>query len=160
MVRRAFFSFHYDNDVTRANVVRNSWVTRGKEAAGFIDKAEFEKLKIQGQKAIYDWIDNQLTGTSVTVVLIGAETLNRKYVQYEILESYKRGKAIIGVQIGNIKNLSGLISSSQSQYTKIGKDDAGKDIWFSDVIEGFYNYSSDDGYSNLGTWIENAANKK
>lgn len=160
MARRAFFSFHYDNDVTRANVVRNSWVTRGKEAAGFIDKAEFEKIEMKGQTAIYNWIDNQLTGTSVTVVLIGSETLNRKYVQYEILQSYKKGNAIIGVQIGGIKNLSGLTSISQSRYTKIGTDIYGKDIFFSDVIQGFYNYSSDDGYSNLGTWIENAVIKK
>lgn len=28
-------------------VVRNSWVTQGKEAAGFTDKAEFEKPKEQ-----------------------------------------------------------------------------------------------------------------
>lgn len=158
MARRAFFSFHYDNDVTRANVVRNSWVTRGKEAAGFVDKAEFEKIKMQGQQAIYNWIDTQLTGTSVTVVLIGSETLNRKYVQYEILESYKKGKAIIGVQIGDIKDLSGMTSSSQSKYTKIGKYDNGEDILFNDVIKGFYNYSSEDGYSNLGKWIEDAAN--
>ena len=41
MVRRVFFSFKYE-DVSRAMVVRNSWVTQGKEAAGFIDAADFE----------------------------------------------------------------------------------------------------------------------
>lgn len=45
MARRVFFSFHYDEDVNRSMIVRNSWVIQGKEAAGFIDKAEFEKLK-------------------------------------------------------------------------------------------------------------------
>lgn len=34
MARRVFFSFHYDNDITRSMTVRNSWVTQGKEAAG------------------------------------------------------------------------------------------------------------------------------
>ena len=43
MARRVFFSFHYENDINRSMTVRNSWVTQGKEAAGFIDKAEFEK---------------------------------------------------------------------------------------------------------------------
>ena len=52
MARRVFFSFHYDNDVWRANTVRNSWVTQGKEAAGFIDKAEFEKIRRTGDKAV------------------------------------------------------------------------------------------------------------
>ena len=45
MARRVFFSFHYDNDINRSMVVRNSWVTQGKEAAGFIDKADFEQIK-------------------------------------------------------------------------------------------------------------------
>ena len=44
MARRVFFSFKY-KDVSRAMVVRNSWVTQGKEAAGFVDAADFEKNK-------------------------------------------------------------------------------------------------------------------
>ena len=40
MARRVFFSFHYDDDINRSMTVSNSWVTEGKEAAGFIDKAE------------------------------------------------------------------------------------------------------------------------
>ena len=44
MARKVFFSFKYE-DVSRAMVVRNSWVTQGKEAAGFIDSADFEKVK-------------------------------------------------------------------------------------------------------------------
>ena len=58
MARRVFFSFEY-GDVSRAMVVRNSWVTQGKEAAGFVDAAEFEKLKKQGDAAIKRWIDSQ-----------------------------------------------------------------------------------------------------
>lgn len=71
--------------------VRNSWVTQGKEAAGFIDKAEFEQIKRQGDLAVHRWIDKQLEGTSVTVVLIGSETLNRSFVKYEICKSLQKG---------------------------------------------------------------------
>ena len=85
MARRVFFSFHYDNDINRSMTVRNSWVTQGKEAAGFIDKAEFEQIKRQGDTAVHNWIDKQLEGTSVTVVLIGSETLKRPFVQYDII---------------------------------------------------------------------------
>lgn len=95
MARRVFFSFHYDNDINRSMAVRNSWVTQGKEAAGFIDKAEFEQIKRQGDVAIHNWIDKQLEGTSVTVVLIGRETLNRPFVQYEICKSLQRGVCFI-----------------------------------------------------------------
>jgi hypothetical protein len=34
MSRRVFFSFKYD-DVGRAMIVRNSWVTKDREARGF-----------------------------------------------------------------------------------------------------------------------------
>ena len=60
MSRKVFFSFHYQNDISRSMVVRNSWVTQGKEAAGFTDKAEFEKLKRTGDSAVKRWIDSQL----------------------------------------------------------------------------------------------------
>lgn len=52
MARRVFFSFHYDNDINRSMTVRNSWVTQGKEAAGFVDKAEFEQTKRKGNQAV------------------------------------------------------------------------------------------------------------
>ncbi|EKY7872340.1 TIR domain-containing protein, partial [Enterococcus faecium] len=113
MVRRVFFSFHYA-DVTRAMVVRNSWTLRGTKEAGFVDKAEFEKVKRNGDIAIKNWIDNQLIGTSVTVVLIGKETLDREYVKYEIQESYKRGNAILAVNIGKIKDFNQMTTTSQS----------------------------------------------
>jgi len=44
----------------------------GKGSGGFIDAANFEKLKKQGDAAIKRWIDDQLKGTSVTVVLVAA----------------------------------------------------------------------------------------
>ena len=59
MARRVFFSFKYKQDVSRAMVVRKSWITQEREAAGFIDAADFEKLKRQGDTAIKNWIDKQ-----------------------------------------------------------------------------------------------------
>lgn len=40
---KVFFSFEYQHDVTRAMVVRNSWVAQGRVAAGFVDAAEFQR---------------------------------------------------------------------------------------------------------------------
>jgi hypothetical protein len=68
-------------------IVRNSWVAQGKEAAGFIDAADFEEVEGQGENAIKNWIDKQLNGTSVTVVLVGNKTCNSKWVKYEIKKS-------------------------------------------------------------------------
>ena len=89
MARKVFFSFKYE-DVSRAMVVRNSWVTKDKESAGFIDKAEFEEVKKKGDQAIKNWIDSQLKGTSVTVVLVGEKTCDSKWVKYEIEKSVSK----------------------------------------------------------------------
>lgn len=105
MARKVFYSFCYGDDINRCMVVRNRWVTYGNQIqSGIIDKAEFEKIKRTGDQAVYRWINKQLEGTSVTVVLLGTNTLSRKFVQYEICESIKRGNAIVGIHINNIRD--------------------------------------------------------
>jgi hypothetical protein len=141
MARRVFFSFEY-GDVDRAMVVRNSWVTKEREAAGFYDAAEFEKVKQQGDVAIKKWIEDQLIGTSVTTVLVGADTCTSKWVTYEIEKSIERGNGLLGIDISQIKNL-------QQKVT----------ICCGTIPKGysFYRWYSDKGYENLGTWVEAAA---
>ena len=64
VARRVFFSFHYERDVQRASVIRNSWVTKpNSEEAGFIDAANWEEVKKKGEPSIKAWIDRQLDGT-------------------------------------------------------------------------------------------------
>lgn len=157
-MRRVFFSFHYENDINRSMTVRNSWVTQGKEAAGFIDKAAFEQVKRQGKDAVHRWIDQQLEGTSVTVVLIGSETLNRPFVQYEICKSLQRSNAVIGVLIHGIKDMCTLMTSNRGNiHSIIGYYDNGVPAYFDEICDGIYDYSAQNGYLNLGSWIEKAA---
>ena len=141
MTRRVFFSFEYE-DVSRAMVVRNSRVTQGKETAGFIDAADFEEIKRQGDIAIKNWIDNQLKGTSVTIVLVGKKTCNSRWVKYEIEKSKDIGNGILGIDISKIKNLQGKTSERCGQVPK-GYN--------------FYLWNNDKGYENMGDWIEKAA---
>lgn len=141
MARRVFFSFKY-KDVSRAMVVRNSWVAQGKEAAGFIDAADFEALKRKGDTAIKNWIDNQLQGTSVTVVLVGDKTCNSRWVKYEIEKSIEIGNGLLGIDISKIRDLQGNTSD------RCGKIPKGYN---------FYLWNNDDGYNNMGGWIEKAA---
>lgn len=141
MVRRVFFSFKYKKDVSRAMVVRNSWVTQGKEAAGFIDAADFEKLKRLGDQAIKAWIAGQLKGTSVTVVLVGAATCSSRWVRYEIEQSKALGHGLLGIDISKIKDFNGDTTERCGEIPK-GYD--------------FYLWYKDDGYNNMGDWIEKA----
>lgn len=160
MARKAFFSFHYKNDVVRANQVRNSWVTKGDtEAAGFVDAADFEKVEREGDVAIKNWIDKQLSGTSVTVVLIGSQTSERDYVKYELQKSYAKGNGMLGIYIHKCKDLSGKTSAKGANtFGEIGKDKNGSSVYFSASYP-CYDWIDDDGYNNLGKWIELAAKK-
>ena len=142
MARRVFFSFKYKPDVSRAMIVRNSWVTQGKEAAGFVDAADFEKIKRQGDTAIKRWIDNQLNGTSVTVVLVGALTCSSRWVKYEIEKSEQIGNGLLGIDISKIKDLE------ENTTDRCGKIPEG---------HSFYFWNKNDGYNNMGDWIEAAA---
>jgi hypothetical protein len=158
MARSAFFSFHYNNDVWRANIVRNCWVTKpDRETAGFIDAAAFEEIKKKGDTEIKKWIDNQLSGTSVTIVLIGSETSNREYVLYELQRSLSKGNGMLGIYIHNIKDQYGNTSTQGSNaFGEIGRDKNDNPVYFS-IDYPTYDWVDDDGYNNLGSWIEKAA---
>ena len=139
-------------------VVRNSWVTQGKETAGFIDKAEFEQIKRSGDKAVHNWIDKQLEGTSVTVVLLESETLNRPFVKYEICKSIARGNAIIGIYIDGVRDMCTFSYSTKANvHTIIGRYEDDTPAYFDEICDGIYDYVTQNGYQNMGYWIEKAA---
>jgi sugar-specific transcriptional regulator TrmB len=107
MARRTFFSFHYQRDIWRINQIRNIPNITGCSAAGFQDASLWEEAKKKGDAAIKKLIDDGLENTSVTVVCIGAKTAGRKYINYEIEQSIKRGNGIVGIQINEIKDSNG-----------------------------------------------------
>jgi len=157
MGRRVFFSFHFERDIWRVNQVRNSWVTQEREAAGFVDAAAFEEVKKGGEAAIHRWIDANLHGTSVTVVCIGAETGQRAYVLYEIQQSVARGNGLLGVRIHNIKNMSGQTDhAGANPFAQVTDTRSSWRLPLSESVP-VYDWVSDNGYANLGKWIEAAA---
>lgn len=141
MARKVFFSFKYD-DVPRAMNVRHSNVIAQETTFGFIDKADFEAVERKGDAAIQAWIDDQLFGTSVTVVLVGANTHKSKWVQYEIEQSIARGNGILTVDISKIADL-------QQETTDC----------CSLRVKGYNHYlwNKDSGRQNLGKCVEEAA---
>jgi hypothetical protein len=143
MARKVFFSFKY-TDVQRAMVVRNSNVIKSDDKVGFIDKADFEEVERKGDAAIRAWIDKQLEGTTVTVVLVGAKTDKSRWVKYEIEQSIKRKNGILTINISQISNLAGETSD-----------------WCGMTVPGYpdYGWFTGDGYENIGKWIDTAAKK-
>ncbi|MEK6858957.1 MAG: TIR domain-containing protein [Nanoarchaeota archaeon] len=159
MARKTFFSFHYERDSWRAGQVRNSGVTKGMEHAGFIDSVSWEEVKKKGEEAIKRWISDQLKGTSVTAVLIGAETANRDWVIHEIKESYSRGNGMMGIRIHNIKDQNQRTDSQGANpFDTLYIEKNGVKTYLSQLYP-VYDWVINDGYTNLGKWIEEAFQK-
>jgi hypothetical protein len=104
MARRAFYSFHYKPDCSRAALVRNIGAVEGNKLA---TDNEWETITSGGDKAIEKWIDDQLYGKSCAVVLIGAATAGRKWIDYEVKKAWTEGKGLVGVYIHGLKDLKG-----------------------------------------------------
>lgn len=105
MAREVFFSFHYSEDCTRASQIRNIGAIHGNAP---VRDNDWETITRGGEAAIKRWISDQLARTSCTVVLVGAHTSTRKWVEYEIQESWNRGNGVFGIYIHKLRNLAGV----------------------------------------------------
>jgi len=103
MARHTFFSFHYNNDVMRAQIVKNAWVTQDRVDAGFFDKSAFEKAQNESPDSLKRFLTGKLNGTSVTCVCVGAQSFARPWVRYEIIRSVQLGKGLLGVRLDQVK---------------------------------------------------------
>ncbi len=166
MARRVFFSFHHQDDSWRVAQVRNSWLLRKGQTNTFLDAAAWESVRRKGDAAVKKWIDREMNGTGVTVVLIGRNTAERRYVRYEIEQSYDRGNGLVGVYIHGVKDRRG----RTSRQGRNPLDDVlvtADDPWFgffgvkskqplSDIFKTYY-WADDNGRENMSAWIEEAA---
>lgn len=105
--RQVFYSFHYDNDCWRTQVVRNIGAIEGNTPAS---PNAWEEVKRKGDASIKAWINENLNYRSCVVVLVGAETANRPWVLYEIEQAWKKGKGIVCIDIHNLKDKNGDVS--------------------------------------------------
>lgn len=101
MARRVFFSFHYKPDNWRASQVRQMGAIEGNAA---VSDNDWETITKGGDSAIQKWINGQLDGKSCTVVLIGTNTANRKWINYEIKKTWNEKKGLLGIHIHRLKD--------------------------------------------------------
>ena len=142
MARKVFFSFHYDDVGNfKVNNVRNSWVTHDKKKRNtFDDSSIWEDAKLKGDKAIKKLIDETgLKNSSVTAVLIGSGTFERRWVRYEIVKSFVRGNGITAIHLNKLKGKEGKISAKGKNpldQLRIYIDEKGEYIYFQELING------------------------
>lgn len=151
--RQVFYSFHFQNDVMRVQQVRNIGVIEGNTPVSVND---WEEVKRKGKASIEKWIDDNMRYRSCIVVLVGSETANREWVQYEILKAWKDGKGVVAIHIHNLKcPRNGYAQKGENPFDKF---DFG-DNKFSKIVK-CYNPNPDDAYNdiakNIDSWIEEA----
>ncbi len=154
MARRIFYSFHYQPDVTRVSQVRNIGTLEDNKPTTDND---WEEVKGGGDTAIKKWITQQMKGRSCTVVLIGENTANRKWINHEIIKSWNEGMGIVGIHIHGLKNIQGLVASKgKNPFNYIDYDNTGKKL--SSVVK-CYNptgSNSKERYAWIAKHLENA----
>lgn len=106
-----FYSFHYQNDHWRVQQIRNKGSI---DKSGLVASQEWEKARLQTDQGIKNWIDRQMNYKSAVVVLIGAETASRKWVQYEIQRAWDMRKPLLGIRIHGLKDNRGNTSREGS----------------------------------------------
>ena len=104
MGRRVVTSFHYIPDNWRASQIRNMGKIEGN---GIVSANKWEEVTKGGNKAIEKWIDDNMSGKSCVIVLVGENTANRKWIDYEIKKAWEEGRGIFGIYIHNLKDRDG-----------------------------------------------------
>jgi hypothetical protein len=126
MARRCFYSFHYIPDNWRASQVRNIGSIEGNKPATDND---WESVKRGGDAAIKKWIAEQMSGRTCTVVLVGSNTANRKWINHEIIKSWDDGLGLVGIYIHGLRDVNGNISDKGSNpFSFIKHGNSGKQL--------------------------------
>lgn len=120
---------------------------------------KWEEVTNGGAKAIKEWIDNNMSGKSCVIVLVGENTAGRKWINYEIEKAWNDGRGIFGIYIHKLKDSNGDQSEKGEnpfeEFTIGGKK-------MSSIVK-CYNppYSTSKNvydyiYENIEDWIEKA----
>ena len=123
----------------------------------------WEQVKRGGDAAIKRWIDGQMNTRSCAIVLIGSQTANRKWINYEIAKAWDDKKGLLGIHIHRLLNREGKRSTKGDNpfnYIKLRNG-----LTIADYPQNVKTYDpkysdSKDVYAcianNLEQWVENA----
>lgn len=156
--RNIFYSFHFDNDVMRVQLIRNIGSIEGNSP---VSPNKWEEIKNSGDKQIKDWIEENMRGKSCLVVLVGEDTANRKWVKYEIEKAWNDGKGVLGIYIHNLQCArNGYCNKGKNPFDQFNLQNGAK---LSSVVKcydpkpnGTYNDIKD----NIEGWIDDAISNR
>lgn len=99
-----FYSFHYQRDAWRVQGIMQMGAVEGQP---LLNAQEWEAVKRQGKQAIENWVDRQMRYKRAVVVLVGAETACRPWVQYEIRKAWRDRYPLVGIRIHGMADSTG-----------------------------------------------------
>lgn len=95
-----FLSFDYKQDVFRVQQIRNIGSLEGQT---LLSANDFETIKRKGDAAVQKWIDDNMKYTQCIIVIIGKDTANRPWVQYEIKKAWNEKRPMFGIYVHNLE---------------------------------------------------------
>lgn len=111
-----FYSFHYQRDVKRVQLIEQMGALEGQ---AILNHQDWEAVKSRGDKAIKDWIAEQMKWKSAVIVLIGKETASREWVQYEIRKAWDDKKPLLGIRIHGLSSMGEVDSVGPNPFDKV-----------------------------------------
>lgn len=101
MAKSVFYSFHYERDVNRIQLVRQINALEGQP---LLNGQEWEQVRRKGTQAIKDWIQKEMLYKAAVIVLIGRETAGREWVNYEIDKAWADKRPLLGIRIHGLSS--------------------------------------------------------
>lgn len=117
MAKTVFYSFHYDRDVHRVQLVRNINVLVGQI---LLNSQDWEAVRQRGSKAIETWIDEQMSYKRAVIVLIGQETASRPWVLYEIGKAWQEKRPMLGIRIHGLSSMGTVDAAGANPFNAVG----------------------------------------
>jgi len=107
------------------------------ESVGFFDSSVFEASKKESPDALKNFLRKGLENTSVTCVLAGEGTWQRRWVRYEIARSLLKGNGILTVHIYGVKNKNGVLGTKGANpLDAIGLYKTSSGIFLAEWVDG------------------------
>lgn len=98
-----------------------------------------------------------MEGTSVTVVLIGAETSQREWIKYELQRSWEKNNGILGIYIyGNKDRYGNIDHPGNTNFGPIFTSQYDNKQYFNEIFT-IHDWNREYGRMNIDRWIEEAA---
>lgn len=159
MQQRVFLSFNCDRDAARAiHIASPRGLFETCEWRGLLGRSEWMALERRGRGAVQRWIDAELSSSSVTVVLIGAETCVSPWVHHAIQRTRAEGKGMVGVRIHRLPDpRTGLCDYRGLNPFEINYVTGSVPPVFLNSLYPTYDWVGDAGERNVRAWIDAAA---